>query len=175
MKHQPVLFYTATILKWLPLLENSKYKQIIIDSLAYLVEHKRCKVYAFVIMPNHIHILWKMQGGHKKENVQRDFLKFTSQMIRMDLKANQVPILKKFYVNAKDRQFQFWQRNSLSIEMKSREMMEQKLDYIHHNPVQGKWRLVDDLIEYKYSSVRFYELDRQNEYPFLSHYMEYFE
>ena len=39
-------------------------------------------------------------------------------------------------------------------------MIEQKLEYIHHNPVKGKWRLVDDFTEYPYSSAGFYELDR---------------
>jgi len=35
--------------------------------------------------------------------------------------------------------------------------MVQKLNYIHRNPVSGKWRLVDNYIDYKYSSARFYE------------------
>ncbi len=175
MNNQPILFFTATILKWLPLLEKKKYKEIIIHSMAYLVNQKRCKIYGFVIMPNHIHLLWKMEEDHKREDVQRDFLKFIGQMMRMDLKKNDLEQLRNFYVNLKDRQYQIWQRNSLSIEMFSREVLEQKLDYIHNNPVQGKWMLVDYLIDYEYSSVRFYELDEQAEYSFLTHYMEYFE
>lgn len=88
---------------------------------------------------------------------------------------NEPKMLENFYVNLKDRQYQIWQRNSLSVEMFSREVMEQKLDYIHNNPVQGKWMLVNDLIDYKYSSVRFYEMENKEEFSFLSHYMEYFE
>jgi hypothetical protein len=37
-------------------------------------------------------------------------------------------------------------------------MVEQKLDYIHHNPVRGKWNLVDDFVKYPHSSAAFYEL-----------------
>ena len=55
-----VYFYTATILKWQNLLKPDKYKDIIISSLKYLVDNKKIEVYAFVIMPNHIHIIWKM-------------------------------------------------------------------------------------------------------------------
>ena len=54
-------------------------------------------------MPNHIHIIWQIQGGHKRENVQRDFLKFTAQKIKYDLKDNNQDLLKQFEVNAKDR------------------------------------------------------------------------
>ena len=175
MENQPLYFFTATILKWLPLLEKYRYKEIIINSLTFLVSKNRCKVYGFVIMPNHIHILWQMRGDYKRENVQRDFLKFTGQMIRMDLIKNDNEYLQNFYVNLKDRQYQIWQRNSLSIKMFSREVIEQKLSYIHNNPVQGKWMLVNDLIYYKYSSVRFYETGEFEEFSFLSHYMEYFE
>ncbi len=36
-------------------------------------------------------------------------------------------------------------------------MLEQKLDYIHANPISGKWNLVDDYANYEHSSARFYE------------------
>jgi putative transposase len=53
-----VYFWTATIHKWLPLLENDFNKQIIVDSLKYLSDRELITVYAFVIMPNHIHLVW---------------------------------------------------------------------------------------------------------------------
>jgi REP element-mobilizing transposase RayT len=49
-------FYTATILEWKPLLKQDKYKDVIIESLRFLVNEKRIKLYAFVIMSNHIHL-----------------------------------------------------------------------------------------------------------------------
>jgi REP element-mobilizing transposase RayT len=79
-------FFTATILEWKHLLIEDKYKDIIIESLRFLVKEKRVVVYSFVLMPNHIHIIWQIQGGHKRENIQRDFLKFTAQKIKYDLK-----------------------------------------------------------------------------------------
>jgi hypothetical protein len=37
------------------------------------------------------------------------------------------------------------------------EFTNQKLDYIHHNPVSGKWNLVNDYTLYEHSSASYYE------------------
>jgi REP element-mobilizing transposase RayT len=52
-------FFTATILEWQPLLLENRYKDIIIDSLRFMVQHQRVVLYSFVIMPNHIHLIWQ--------------------------------------------------------------------------------------------------------------------
>lgn len=49
----------------------------------------------------------------------------------------------------------------------------QKLDYIHHNPVSGKWNLVADYTDYKHSSAKYYELGEIGVYP-VTHYEEVF-
>jgi len=166
-------FFTATIYQWIPILFDNSLKNVIINSLAFLVTEKRCKVYGFVIMPNHIHLIWRIDENHRPGDVQRDFLKFTAQQFRFSLKDRNSEILSKFEVNKKDRKYQFWQRNSLSIDLWDRKITEQKLDYIHHNPVSGKWNLAEDFVQYPYSSASFYE-DDQSEFDFLSHYMECF-
>jgi REP element-mobilizing transposase RayT len=166
-------FFTATILKWKPLLLEAKYKNIIIESLDFLVAHKRVKIYAFVIMPNHIHLIWQILEDHKREDVQRDFLKFTSQQIQKELRNNDPRLHLQFEVNLKDRKYQIWQRNALSIDLYSPHVLEQKLDYIHNNPVQSKWMLSDDPTSYEYSSASYYE-EGDERFSFLSHYMEYF-
>jgi putative transposase len=63
------------------------------------------------------------------------------------------------------------ERNPLAVEMYSRKVIEQKLDYIHNNPVQGKWMLANSPIDYHFSSASFYELG-DKKYSFLTHYME---
>ena len=73
-------------------------------------------------MPNHIHLIWQIQGGHKREDVQRDFLKFTAQKIRYDLRDNNHQLLKQFEVNATDRRHQIWERNPLSIDIYGRKV-----------------------------------------------------
>jgi REP element-mobilizing transposase RayT len=99
-------FFNATILERKPLLKQDKYKDLIIDSLGFLVQQNRVKVYSFVIMPDHIHLIWQIQPGHKRENVQRDFLKYRAQKIKFDLLENDKEWLQQFKVDAKDRLYQ---------------------------------------------------------------------
>ena len=91
-------FFTATILEWKKLLAPDKYKDIIMDSLRFLVANKRIKLYGFVIMPNHLHLIWKMMDSIKQSDVQRDFLKYTAQQIKFDLQVNHASVLKQLVV-----------------------------------------------------------------------------
>ena len=162
-------YFTATNLEWKNLLQPDKYKDIIIDSLRFLVNDKRVKLYAFVIMINHIHLIWQMCPGIEPMAVQRDFLKYTAQKIKTDLSRFHPLILDRFSVSAKDRKYQFWERNSLSVELRTDKVFLQKLKYIHHNPVRtGLCSLPE---EYKYSSALFYERDNDN-WGFLTHYRD---
>jgi putative transposase len=74
-------FWTATIHKWLPLLENDFNKQLIVDSFKYLSDKELINVYAFVIMPNHIHLIWQQNGLNSKETTKREFIKAFSASI----------------------------------------------------------------------------------------------
>ena len=130
-------YFTATNLEWKKLLKPDKYKEIIISSLRFLVSDKRIKVFAFVIMDNHIHLIWQMMGDNDPEAVQRDFLKYTAQRMKKDLQVNHPDVLEYFKVNAKDREYQFWERNALSVELINHSIFRQKLEYIHWNPVKA--------------------------------------
>ena len=153
-------YFTATILQWKKLLKPEKYKDIIISSMKFLVTDKRVKLFCFVIMDNHIHLIWQMMWDIDPEAVQRDFLKYTAQRIKKNLQKNHPEVLSQFKVDAKDREYQFWKRNPLSVELKSHAVFRQKLDYIHWNPVKaGMCKLPE---EYKYSSALFYETGIDN-------------
>jgi putative transposase len=159
-------FKTVTCLEWKPLLQDDRHKDIIINSLDFLTLQKRIAVYGFVIMSNHFHLIWQMMGDHKRDDVQRDFLKFTGQQIVKILRNEKSPLLSEIIVDAKDRKRQVWERNSLVIPLWSESVFNEKLEYIHYNPVKaGLCRYPED---YKYSSARFYELN-ENEWRFLTH------
>ncbi len=98
-------FFNATILDWKPLLQEDKTKQIIVDSLQFLVKEKRIKLTAFVIMNTHIHIVWQPLAGYTKEKIQLQFMKYTAQQLKFYLQANDIKFLEEFYVNKKDRQY----------------------------------------------------------------------
>ena len=157
MELETLYFYTATITNWKKLLAKDKYKDLIISSLKYLIEKKKIVVYGYVIMPNHIHLIWELLTMNGKEMPHASFMKYTSHEFLKDLTLYHPQVLEHFIVESSTRQHQFWKRNPLPIELYSREVIEQKLDYIHNNPVQEKWSLAPEPAAYLYSSAAFYE------------------
>ena len=97
-------------------------------------------------------------------------MKFVSKKIIANLKINHPETLINFYVGAKDRKYQIWERNPLSIEIISQNVAEQKISYIHKNPLTEKWKLADEPQKYKYSSAKYY-YDGIDEFGFLENYM----
>ena len=88
-------------------------------------------------------------------NSQGSFLKYTAHEFLKTLKQNGTS--KLYEINAANKKHEIWQRDSLTIEINSRDFSKQKIDYIHFNPVSGKWNLAKDGLNYYYSSARFYE------------------
>jgi putative transposase len=118
-------------------------------------------------MSNHIHLIWQILADHNRSNVQRDFLKYTSQRILARLEAVKSPLLEELRVNAKGRKYQVWERNALSVLLYTDRFFFQKLDYIHKNPVEaGLCRYPED---YYYSSAAFYYKNIEN-FDFLLHF-----
>ncbi len=160
-------YMTTTCLDWKPILRDNCFKDLIIESLRFLVKEERVVVYAFVLMENHFHLIWQIMRGHKQADVQRDFLKYTGQKILMNLRNEHSSLLEELMVGVKDRKRQVWERNSLSIPLWTQSVLIQKLNYIHNNPVRaGLCQYPED---YPYSSARFYICSEKN-WDFLSHY-----
>ncbi len=162
-------FSTITNLNWLPVLQNDHHKEIIIEAINRRVEIQQVTVYGFVIMPNHLHLIWQLHDGINKAEFQRDLLKFTARSILKFMRMNDDPMLAQLKVRAADRSFQIWERNSLSIDLFSEKVFLQKLDYIHNNPLQPKWALAELPENYRWSSASFYETGI-SEFAFLTHY-----
>jgi len=166
-----VYFWTCTIKDWKKLLDQDKYKLLIINCLKELVERKLIHVYAFVIMPNHIHFVWEMLDKNGKEMPHASFNKKVAHEIVKDLKLYHTQVLPFFKVNEKEREYRIWQRDALAIEMDTRNKVEQKIDYIHTNPLQEHWNLSKRPEDYKWSSAEFYETGI-DEFGFITHYMD---
>jgi putative transposase len=160
-------FITITCLEWKHVLADNSIKDIIIDSLRFLVKSGRVHVFVFCIMSNHIHMIWQMLGDYKKEDVQRDFLKYTAQKILKMLRKMKSSLLDELCVHATDRKYQVWERNALSIPVYTDEVFMQKVDYIHNNPVKAGLCKYPE--EYHYSSAAFY-LGGDVNFDFLVHY-----
>jgi putative transposase len=164
---EPANFITITCLEWKYVLADDSLKDIIIESLTFLTKANRVHVFAFCIMSNHLHMIWQMLGDHTKEDVQRDFLKFTAQRILEALKLSKSSLLPELRVDSKDRKFQIWERNALSVPLYTDKVFFQKLNYIHNNPVSAG--LCERPEDYAYSSASFYYRN-VIKFDFIQHY-----
>jgi REP element-mobilizing transposase RayT len=171
MNFNEVYFWTATLSKWRHLLAEDKYKQVIVDSLNYLSERDKIKVCAFVIMPNHIHLIWEILQANGKEAPYESFLKYTAHQFQKILKASKTMEYNLYDVDEITRKQRYWKRDPLAIKILSREMAQQKLEYIHNNPLQEHWNLTKEPEQYYYSSAFDY-LNNFTRFKFLCHYFD---
>ena len=151
-----IYFWTATIKDWNHLLKEDEYKQIIVDSFDYL--KGKFDVFAFVIMPNHIHVILRVNEYNGKEKPHVSFMKFTAHQFKKRLQKKSPEELLKYQVDKTNKAYEFWQADSLAVNLYSRDVAYQKLDYLHLNPLQEHWSLVERPEEYTFSSAPYYEL-----------------
>jgi REP element-mobilizing transposase RayT len=170
MEQAQCYFYTDTIHGFKNLLEDDKIKMIIINSLKYLTKNNIVELYGYVIMPNHIHLLWNFLKSNGKESAAGSFTKYTAHEFKKYLTETNVKLLHEFKSNKADRLFQFWKRDPLAVPMSTEEIFIQKLDYIHQNPVNEKWKLASLPEDYRWSSARFYQ-NGIDEFGVLTHYI----
>ncbi len=165
-------FFTATINSWQHLLSNDEMKSVITNSLKWLSTENRAFVHGFVIMPNHIHILWTIQSQHYANEVENTLLKFTGHEFKKILLSTNNDLLKQYISTQNDRAYHFWERRARTIEIKSKEIAIQKLEYIHNNPLQEKWGLASLPEDYPFSSAKFY-LGLKSEFDFILHFNDF--
>ncbi len=153
-----VYFITASTIEWANLFKKQVYAQIVLDLLAYLRLQKLMKLYAFVLIPSHLHAILKPESIQINELLQK-FGSFTAHKILKQLKEDgEIEFLQLFRKKRRDRSrvYSIWQ----DIQAKniiSNEVLEQTLEYIHQNPVNKDWHLIDDRADYIYSSACFYD------------------
>ena len=122
-------------------------------------------------MPNHIHLIWELLERNGNEMPHTSFMKYTAHQFLNYLRDDSPNTLPEFKTDYLGRKHQFWQRNSLPVWLYTPEVLEQKLDYIHNNPVVEKWSLAEEPCLYHYSSAKFYEVG-VDDFGFIKHYKD---
>jgi putative transposase len=150
-------FFTCTVIGWLPVFTRPETMDIILDSWKFLINNQRMTVFGYVILENHLHFVASSPDLSKEVG---DFKSYTARCIIDLLQTRRVTTLldqlKLFKDPFKvDREYQLWQEGSHPQEITGDEMMLQKLEYIHLNPV--KRGFVDEPAHWRYSSARNYE------------------
>ncbi|HEY0670257.1 MAG TPA: transposase [Sphingobacteriaceae bacterium] len=168
-----IYFWTATINGWRKLLQADEMKMMVIASLQWLKSKGLIEIYGYVIMPNHIHLIWEVLNKNGKESPHGSLLKFTAHTFKDHLKRNHSTWLDEFAVPASNKKYEFWKRDSLAVRLFSQKMAFQKLDYIHANPIAPHWQLAPSPEEYRFSSAAFYETG-VDEFNLITHIREVF-
>ena len=148
-------FMILTVLHWIPVFTRPETVNILLDSLRHLIA-EGLQVYAYVVLENHLHLI--AQSKQLDKDIAR-FKSFTSRQLLAYLQEKNVSTILKqlaFYKKAHktDRTYQFWQEGVHPELVSYDAMMQQKIDYIHHNPVKHGY--VDEAAHWRYSSARNY-------------------
>ncbi|AXE20209.1 transposase [Runella rosea] len=157
-------FVTFATVQWADVFTRSSYVDIVLESLRYCQKEKGLRIHAWCIMSNHLHLIISTKFGVHPSDVLRDFKKFTSKQIIAAIEDKEQPESRRDWLlwlfrqagenNSKNTTYQFWQQENHPIELSSNKFIDQKLAYIHENPV--KVGIVDESWEYRYSSARDY-------------------
>lgn len=156
-------FITFSTVYWIDVFTRKEYRDIIIESLNFCQQRKGLELFAYCIMSNHLHLICRAKVGHNLSGILRDFKKFTSSEILKAIKSNIQESRKEWILwmfkhagkkNPNNKYFQLWQQDNHPIELSSNFLIDQKLDYIHQNPVKAGIVLSPE--EYLYSSAKNY-------------------
>ncbi len=159
-----IYFLTFSVVNWVDVFSRKLYRDIFLDSLRYCQKEKGLKIYSWVIMSNHVHLIASSDTGDLSGTI-RDIKKFTSSKIISTIKNNKYESRRDWMINifaesgkknCQNKNYQFWKQNNQPKELLLEEnsFAIQKLDYIHNNPVAAG--VVDKPEEYLYSSARDY-------------------
>ena len=136
-------YCTDTILGWQYIFTSEPFFQIIINSWKYCRENKGLRIHGYVIMPNHIHSIISADKNNLSD-ILRDYKRFTSKNISSFLQeSNNQQLVKYFSQAAKlfthGDEFTIWQKGSHPIGLYSEKIFQQKLNYMHNNPVRKRY------------------------------------
>ena len=160
-KQSAVYFLTLRVVNWVDVFTRREYRDIIIENLQYCQQNKGLVIFAYVIMSNHIHLLIQSKNDNLS-SIIRDFKGYTSKVILKQIETG-VESRKEWMLHnfkeaavkhERNTTYQFWAHANHAEEIFSNKFIEQKLDYIHNNPVKAG--IVYQPQDYIYSSARNY-------------------
>jgi REP element-mobilizing transposase RayT len=149
-------FLTCTVVGWLPVFTRPACVEIVLNSWRFLQDAGRLTLFGYVILENHLHFV---ASGEELSKEVGDFKSFTARKVVDWLRERGEETLLRQLAAEKEphkvsRVFQVWQEGSHPKQITDDEMMRQKLEYVHNNPVRRGY--VDDPTHWRYSSARNY-------------------
>lgn len=160
-------FITFAVVNWVDVFTRKDYRDIVIDSIKYCQAKKGLILYCWCLMSNHIHLIISAKE-HNTSDILRDLKKFTSKQIIQAIKEHPQESRREWMLqifetageqNSSNKTYQFWQQDNQPKEIFSQDFANQKLAYIHNNPVTAG--IVNKPEDYIYSSARDYYRTRK--------------
>ncbi len=146
-----------TIVEWIPLFMNPNIVSILYESLRFDMSKRQVILYAYVVMENHLHLI---ASAPELSKTMKEFKSFTDRSIIDFLKEQKSNYFLEKLKWAKlpyktQSDYQVWQEGNHPQKIYGEEMMRQKIEYIHNNPVRRGY--VDKPKYCRYSSACNYE------------------
>lgn len=154
-------FVTMTVVHWIDLFTRKELKHVMLNSLQYCQQNKGLNIHAWVLMSSHLHMIISSES-EPLEGVLRDMKKYTSKRlvkIISEINESRAPWLIRAFEKAAEeikrvKNYKVWKDGNHPILLDTNKMMEERLHYIHQNPVEAE--VVDEPEYYWYSSARDY-------------------
>lgn len=156
-----IFFLTFKVVFWMDVFTRQSYRDMVIESFIYCRNNKELKVHAYVIMSNHVHCILS-SGREDLSGAIRDLKRHTSKKITDHILTNQES--RRFWMwhqmkfaasrHARNDVYQLWTHDNHPVELNSNYLIDQKLNYIHQNPVRAG--IVANAEDYIYSSATNY-------------------
>ena len=140
-----VYFVSFAVVEWIDVFTRNEYKDILLDSLRYCQQEKGMEIYAWCVMTNHVHLIFSSIKNEKPELILGSFNRFTSNAIVAAIKENPLESQKGMATEAIEeaaekssnvKHYQLWRHDNKPIELWSNKVIDEKLNYIHNNPVE---------------------------------------
>ena len=159
-------FISFATVYWLDVFTRQVYFNVLEESIAYCRKEKGMEVFAYCFMPSHVHLIFR-SSSEDPSGLIRDFKGYTARKLIKTIEENPQESRKEWLLWMMERagkkksnvkQHQLWQQHNKPIELWSDKVIQQKIDYIHSNPVESGF--VTDPVDWKYSSARNYQEDQ---------------
>jgi putative transposase len=155
-------FVTTNAVQHRHLFKRDILKRVVVDSLDCMRLRERLKLYAFVIMPNHLHVIIQCRAQDPLADVTRDLKKHIADRLirhyRVEGNQSALDFLASAVTKPDKQQHKVWEDGYNAKDVFSPQFLRQKMTYTHDNPCQPHWRLVEQPEDYAWSSARFYLL-----------------
>ena len=163
IEKEGIYFTTSTIVGWVDLFTRDIYRNIVLNSIRHCQTSQGLNIHAWVMMTNHIHLICSVKNGGDLGLVLRNMKSYTAMklidaVINNPKESRREWILNEFEKHGKasssNLKFKCWEHENQPFLLDSKFLYDQKLNYLHNNPVVAGF--VTDPTHWKYSSAKEY-------------------